>query len=186
MHDGSSELSAGELLRFVAESNRIEGIDRLPAQAEFTATQAMLRYDRIGVGDLEWFVNAIQPGAVLRRTETLNVRVGNHIAPRGGPKIVAALSRILEALPATDPWTTHVQYETLHPFTDGNGRSGRMLWAWQMIRRQEGLPLGFLHQFYYQTLANHHGTPDIMQGGDAGTDDGGPIERDFLSEGRGG
>lgn len=27
--------------------------------------------------------------------------------------------------------------------------------------------------------------PDIMQGGDAGTDDGGPLERDFLSKGRG-
>lgn len=49
----------------------------------------------------------------------------------------------------------HVVYETLHPFTDGNGRSGRAVWLRQMgwIVRA---PLGFLHHFYYQTLQNSH------------------------------
>ena len=59
---------------------------------------------------------------------------------------------MLEEMSETDPWVFHVQYERLHPFTDGNGRSGRALWAWQMMRRREGLALGFLHRFYYQTL----------------------------------
>ena len=47
------------------------------------------------------------------------------------------------------------RYETLHPFMDGNGRSGRILWAWQMIEHNiaPGLSLGFLHAYYYQTLA---------------------------------
>lgn len=48
------------------------------------------------------------------------------------------------------PFTTHLRYESIHPFSDGNGRSGRALWLWQMKGRA---PLGFLHQFYYQTLA---------------------------------
>ena len=46
-------------------------------------------------------------------------------------------------------------YEMLHPFMDGNGRSGRALWAWMMLRLgQDPFALLFLHRFYYQTLEN--------------------------------
>ena len=53
------------------------------------------------------------------------------------------------------PFGIHLRYETLHPFMDGNGRSGRILWAWQMLHHDiaPGIRLGFLHAFYYQTLA---------------------------------
>jgi len=33
----------------------------------------------------------------------------------------------------------HIEFEKTHPFEDGNGRVGRLLWAWQ--RKQMGLPL---------------------------------------------
>jgi len=33
----------------------------------------------------------------------------------------------------------HVRYETIHPFTDGNGRTGRMLLNWERLKI--GLPL---------------------------------------------
>lgn len=56
---------------------------------------------------------------------------------------------------ADPPWEVHIAYEMLHPFTDGNGRSGRMLWAWQM----RNFPLDFLHTFYYQTLNALSRTP---------------------------
>jgi len=49
----------------------------------------------------------------------------------------------------THAFEVHLDYEHLHPFTDGNGRSARMLWAWQMRE----FPLGFLHTFYYQALS---------------------------------
>ncbi len=79
------------------------------------------------------------------------MRVGNHIAPPGGAGIVAGLNKILDAIEqnSLDAYEAHVAYEDLHPFTDGNGRSGRALWLWM---KGGQAPLGFLHEFYYQAL----------------------------------
>ena len=38
----------------------------------------------------------------------------------------------------------HVQYEAIHPFVDGNGRTGRMFMNWQ--RLQLGLPIHIIHE----------------------------------------
>ena len=75
--------------------------------------------------------------------------------PKGGEHILAQLQALVTAINAekVSPWEAHVQYETLHPFTDGNGRSGRVLWYW-MMRNTSRVDLGFLHAFYYQTLNN--------------------------------
>jgi hypothetical protein len=138
---------------FTRESNRIEGILRDPTEDEVDALVRFVGLSQPTVADVEAFVAVCAPGKPLRRQPGMNVRVGSHIAPAGGPEIEAQLADILEyASIGDDPWMAHVQYETLHPFMDGNGRSGRALWAWQMVRAIGGCPLGFLHHFYYQTL----------------------------------
>ena len=136
---------------FVIESNRIEGINRVPLPEEIWAHERFLVLDSIGLVDLEAFVNVVQPGATLRRRLGMNVRVGDHIAPPGGPDIEERLNDLLNTATRdeADPYKTHLGYERLHPFMDGNGRSGRALWLWMM---GGNAPLGFLHQFYYQTL----------------------------------
>lgn len=133
---------------FVRESNRIEGIQRGPSAAEIGEFLRFMNLKTVTVEELNRFVSVYQPGAVLRDKAGLDVRVGRHIPPRGGPEIRTRLEGLLDCCIESDPHFTHIQYETLHPFTDGNGRSGRMLWAWQM----KEFPLGFLHHFYYQTL----------------------------------
>lgn len=143
-----------DLKEFVRESNRIEGIERAPTKAELIATEEFINVLLPTVGDLERLVNVYAPGHELRDRHGLNVYVGTYVAPPGGPEIRVALETLLERVAdgadLYHPWQAHIDYEALHPFTDGNGRSGRALWLWQM----QAAPIGFLHQFYYQTLSN--------------------------------
>jgi len=141
--------------RFIAESNKIEGIHRDPTDAEKKEFRRFMLLKQVTVEDVEQFVRVYQPDAVLRdKTSIPGVRVGNHIAPPSGPEIRSELNQLLFYANERDisAYYAHIAYETLHPFTDGNGRSGRMLWAWQVGENR--LSLGFLHKFYYQTLSN--------------------------------
>jgi len=159
-----------QIVDFIRESNCIEGIHREPTPEEIQVSVRFLALPVVGVENLRVFVAVCQPGAALREHAGLDVRVGNHVPPPGGPKIMRSLKLILERANVGDdglvlaggvldaafhhPYRVHQDYETLHPFTDGNGRSGRILWAWQMLRQKiwPGLQLGFLHAYYYQSL----------------------------------
>lgn len=140
---------------FAEESNKIEGIDGA-SQKECDALDTFVTRPFITIDNLIEYVQEIQPDAVLRLGSMHNVRVGNHIPPPGGPAIGYMLQGILdkaEKSEALNPQHIHVEYEMLHPFTDGNGRSGRALWLWMMLKQNQNVDLGFLHTFYYQTLA---------------------------------
>jgi Fic/DOC family len=151
---GDNRISLFSLNDFVRESNQIEGINRDPTTKELDAHATFINKMFPMTADLEAFVAIIAPGHRLRDQYGLDVRVGNYIAPRGCPEIRTSLdtllARVHEGADMYHPWQAHIDYETLHPFTDGNGRSGRALWLWQM----HDAPIGFLHKFYYQMLSN--------------------------------
>lgn len=107
---------------------------------------------------LERLVSVYAPGHCLRDKDGLDVRVGNYVAPRGGPEIRTRLLELLYRATrerSITAWQAHVEYEMLHPFTDGNGRSGRALWLWMM----DEAPLGFLHHFYHAYPVDTHTYP---------------------------
>lgn len=139
-----------QIVDFVTESNRIEGILRPPTPEEITEFVRFMALKEVTVREIEAFVKVYQPDARLRDKIGLNVRVGNYTPPMGSPEIRIQLGLLLNNHDF-GAWTLHCMYEKIHPFTDGNGRSGRALWAWKM----QDLRLGFLHMFYYQTLTQY-------------------------------
>jgi len=76
------------------------------------------------------------------RYRSIMVRVGRHVPPP--PEQVSRLMRELldwwnkEApkwSPVLSSAIVHYQFEDIHPFADGNGRTGRMLALWELYRR---------------------------------------------------
>ncbi len=140
---------------FVRESNRIESIMETPGK-DVTATLRFLERP-LTIPSIVELVHHLQPDAVLRdQPQITGVQVGGHVAPASGPQIADMLKIILTM---ENPWQQHVEYEVLHPFTDGNGRSGRAVWLYRHYHDRELDPLaikrGFLHSFYYHTLSEH-------------------------------
>lgn len=145
------------LNKFINESNRIEGVD-FQQDGEFEMYRVLLEKPELERHDLQNFVKLVA-GARLRDRFGLDVRVGGHVAPKGGIEVVGALAEILSYVndmeSKSDPYLIHIEYEILHPFTDGNGRSGRLLWAYMMDKEDRWWPeIGFLHSWYYQSLAH--------------------------------
>jgi Fic family protein len=73
---------------------------------------------------------------------TIRVRVGDYLAPSPA-RVRPMMSDLLqwwnkeaaEISPILSSAIVHHQFETIHPFADGNGRVGRMLSLWELYRR---------------------------------------------------
>lgn len=145
---------------FIRESNRIEGIKRELFLHEIEAHENIMELEELRIEDICNFVKAIAK-APLRDREGMDVSVGNHVPDYGGHQIRSKLDALLGKINigALSPYEAHHCYESLHPFMDGNGRSGRVIWLW-IMQKQLGVDAmdviyarGFLHSWYYQSLS---------------------------------
>jgi len=143
-----------DLTSFIIESNAIEGIWHPPTEDEIKALDGFLTKTILTVESVENLCKAFQPDAELRDRESMNVMVGDYAPPLGGARIPLMLSKLLTDINMrkVKAFDAHVQFESIHPFTDGNGRTGRAIWLWQMTTEDRKVHLPFLHHWYYQTL----------------------------------
>lgn len=144
------------LIKFAEESNKIEGVIDV-SQHEIMARKlnSFLNLKKLTVKDVcdfnEW--------GELRDQDGMDVWIGGKMAPSGGSYVRVSLEALLSNISNhgktsnISAYHCHMCFERSHPFMDGNGRTGRAVWLWQMVNHHNyDLRRGFLHEFYYQSL----------------------------------
>lgn len=140
-----------DLTEFIIESNAIESEY---SQQAFEDSLLAWHYlmgqtpEKMHVSKIEAthfiMMENISPG-VAGRIRNENVRIGNRLAfPH--ELVYEKLEELVQVIPHTieeiKDW--HIRYEAIHPFVDGNGRSGRLIMNWQMV--QNNWPIWVIHE----------------------------------------
>lgn len=86
--------------------------------------------------------SAVMDQGEAGRYRTIAVRVGKHVPPAAAhvsPHMFELLEwwnkQAAELSPVLSSAILHYQFEWIHPFADGNGRTGRALAQWELYRR---------------------------------------------------
>jgi hypothetical protein len=123
---------------FVRVSNRMAGITREPTPSEISAHRGLLAANALRVENLELFVHHVAEGARVR-SEAGAEALSSAEEMTSAEQLKADLATIVLAAQkqAASPQRLHRIYTLLSPFTDGNGRCGRALLMWQIMRAGE-------------------------------------------------
>jgi len=136
-------LEEGRALPAEPERARREVLNYL-AGLRFIERQAKKK--RIGHEDVQKLHGIIAMGVMDQgragRYREIRVRVGRYLPP--APEMVSGLmaellewwqGRSAKWSPVISSAVVHYQFEAIHPFADGNGRTGRALALWELYRR---------------------------------------------------
>ena len=128
-----------DMTQHIRESNLIEGIDdeeadqdsmmawqRLVKEREITHGVLMQLHSEITLHQQDLYQN--ERGNYRR----IQVYVGAHTPP-AAHMIPSLMMDYLQTFKSMDPINAHIRFETIHPFVDGNGRTGRMLLWWHQL-----------------------------------------------------
>lgn len=105
------------------------------------------------------------------RYRTMRVRVGQFVPPP--PEDVSGLMfELLEwwnkeapgLSPVLSSAIVHHRFETIHPFADGNGRTGRALALWELYRRGfDSHHIFSVDEFYWEDRPRYYAALDAVQ-----------------------
>jgi Fic family protein len=100
---------------------------------------------------------------------TIRVKVGNYIAPPP-EQVRPMMSELLEwwnkqqLSPVLSSSIVHHQFEKIHPFADGNGRTGRMLSLWELYRRGfDNHHIFSIDEFYWENRPRYYAALEKVQ-----------------------
>jgi len=121
------------------------------------------------------------------RYRTIQVRVGNHFPPAAAD-VSGLMFELLEwwnkesigLSPVLSSAILHFRFEDIHPFADGNGRTGRALALWELYRRGfDSHHIFSVDEYYWEDRPRYYAALDAV--GRAGEDLSGWLE--YCAEG---
>jgi len=102
---------------------------------------------------------------------TISVRVGRHFPPAAGD--VSGLMfelldwwnrKSVELSPVLSSAILHYRFEHIHPFADGNGRSGRALALWELYRRGfDSHQIFSVDEYYWEDRPGYYAALDAVR-----------------------
>lgn len=105
------------------------------------------------------------------RYRTIRVRVGTYLPPP--PELVSGLMRELlewwnkdsvKLSPVLTSAIVHYRFESIHPFADGNGRTGRALALWDFYRRGfDSHHIFSIDEYYWEDRPRYYGALDAAR-----------------------
>lgn len=141
-----------EQVRALEEGRELEAVEARPKRevlnyfaglryVEKHAQKTVLRHEDI-FGLHRLLADTVMDQGEAGRYRTIAVRVGKHLPPAASA--VSGLmfellewwnGKSVELSPVLSSAILHYQVEWIHPFADGNGRTGRALALWELYRR---------------------------------------------------
>jgi Fic family protein len=134
------------------------------AQKKTISHEEILSLHKIMAGD-------VMDQGTAGRYRTIAVRVGRHVPPPPGDvsglmfellawwnKDAAKMSPVLSSA------ILHYRFEAIHPFADGNGRTGRALALWELYRRGFDTHHIFsVDEFYWENRPRYYAALDAVR-----------------------
>jgi len=151
--------TANEVKEFLRESNAIEReYSEAALEDAHDAWARVMSVDLLTFKDIlavhEHLMKRLRPD-IAGKIRTCDVWIGGHLRRfRSVELLETQLQDVVDMLMSsfrlddsereTACKDAHVLFETIHPFEDGNGRTGRIIYNWHRIRL--GLPIHIIHE----------------------------------------
>ncbi|MGA3267205.1 MAG: Fic family protein [Verrucomicrobiota bacterium] len=141
-------------LRFVEEN----------AQRKTISHEEILGLHKIVAGD-------VMDQGTAGRYRTMAVRVGRYVPPPPGDvsglmfELLAWWNKeAVKMSPVLSSAIVHYRFESIHPFADGNGRTGRALALWELYRRRFDTHHIFsVDEFYWENRPRYYAALDAVR-----------------------